>query len=66
MAEKTNVDSGNDEIMESPSMTTAKPVPLQKQPGEVNIESLLAKNRRYVNKLKLFYSNCDHASHLVR
>ena len=47
MAENTNADSGNVEIMESPPMTTAKPpAPLQKQLGEVNIEVLLAKNRR--------------------
>ena len=46
MAEKSNADLGNGEVTESPPVTTAKPVILQKQPGEVNIESLLAKNRR--------------------
>ena len=46
MAENSNADSGNVENMESPPMTTAKPAPLQKQLGEVNIEVLLAKNRR--------------------
>ena len=46
MAENTNADSANGEIVEPSSMATAKPAPLQKQPGEVNIEALLAKNRR--------------------
>ena len=46
MAENTNTDSTNGEIPESPPMATAKPSPLQKQPGEVNIEAILAKNRR--------------------
>jgi len=47
MAENTNVDSLNGGTVESPPPAgTAKPVPLQKQPGEINIEALLAKNRR--------------------
>ena len=48
MAENTNADSANSGTMEyeMESPATAKPAPLQKQPGEVNIEALLAKNRR--------------------
>ena len=52
MAANINADTNtvNDGTVEpSPpaaAATTAKPVLLQKQPGEVNIEALLAKNRR--------------------
>ena len=49
MAEDTNADSPNSGTVESTLVVTAKPVPLQKQPGEINIEALLAKNRRLVN-----------------
>lgn len=48
MAENINVDSVNGGTVESspPAEATAKPVSLQKRPGEVNIEALFAKNRR--------------------
>lgn len=46
MAENTNEDSANGGTVELPTPATAKPAPLQKQPGEVNIEALLARNRR--------------------
>ena len=44
MAEKSNADLGNGEVTESPPVTTAKPVPLQKQPGEVNINLVMRRD----------------------
>jgi len=47
MAENTNVGPADGENMEPELVATAKPSPVEKsQPGEINIEPLLARNRR--------------------